>query len=117
MGSKDGKGVEGTSHGICRKCWKDICPNHPYPEPEHTCDECGHTGSDVHEWPTYKDGHDKTAYQCDQVEGCLTRKHEVIEKTCECGIKYNYFKSGYEPSTCGRFDCEYSHQHPELKRH
>ncbi len=63
MGEKDGKGVEGTSHSICRECWKEYCPNFKYPEPEHTCEECGHTGPNVHEWPTYKDGQDKKAYQ------------------------------------------------------
>ena len=32
MGEKDGKGVEGISHGICRECWADRFPGVPYPE-------------------------------------------------------------------------------------
>ena len=114
IGEKDGKGVEGESAAICGKCWKEQVPNIPYPGIENTCEECGHTGKAVHKWPTFKDGKSVMTYQCDQVEGCLTRKHEVIEKTCACGIKYNYFKGGYAPSSCGRFNCEHSHQHPNI---
>lgn len=42
MGEKDGKGVEGTSHGICEKCWKGIYPEHTYPslDVEHKGDWC-----------------------------------------------------------------------------
>ncbi|MBA7607533.1 hypothetical protein ES703_14692 [subsurface metagenome] len=32
MGEKDGEGVEGTSHSICRKCWEERFPDWPYPE-------------------------------------------------------------------------------------
>ncbi len=32
MGKKDGKGVEGVTTGIYRKCWKKILPCVPYPE-------------------------------------------------------------------------------------
>ncbi len=32
MGEKDGKGVEGTSHSICRECWEKYYPQWPYPE-------------------------------------------------------------------------------------
>lgn len=32
MGKKDGKGVEGVSHSICRKCWKEHFPDWEYPE-------------------------------------------------------------------------------------
>lgn len=32
MGTKDGEGVEGTSHGICKKCWEKLFPDYPYPE-------------------------------------------------------------------------------------
>ena len=34
MGEKDGKGVEGTSHGICEKCWDKRYPEYPYPGEE-----------------------------------------------------------------------------------
>ena len=30
MGSKDGKGVSGDSHSICRKCWEERYPEYPY---------------------------------------------------------------------------------------
>ena len=37
-----------------------------------------------------------------------------------CKQVYKYPKSGYGgiyvPSTCGRFECEYKYQHPELSR-
>jgi hypothetical protein len=32
MGEKDSQGVEGVSHGICRKCWARDFPDEPYPE-------------------------------------------------------------------------------------
>lgn len=75
MGEKDGEGVEGTSAGICRECWVEHFPNIPYPEETKTCEVCGYAGTDVHEWPTYKDGRDRTEYQCDDYEACLNRKH------------------------------------------
>lgn len=75
MGEKDGEGVEGISASICRKCWKENFPDIPYPEDTKACEVCGHTGPDVHEWPTYKDGRDKTEYQCDDYEACLNRKY------------------------------------------
>ncbi len=31
MGEKDGKGVEGTSHAICKECWAERFPDKPYP--------------------------------------------------------------------------------------
>lgn len=34
MGEKDGKGVTGISHGICRECWAEHFPGVPYPEEE-----------------------------------------------------------------------------------
>jgi len=42
----------------------------------HTCLVCGHTGTDVHEYPTYSKvlGRDTTEYQCDDIEDCLVRK-------------------------------------------
>lgn len=33
MGTKDGQGKEGDSHGICRKCWEERF-DAPYPEDE-----------------------------------------------------------------------------------
>jgi len=30
MGEKDGKGVEGTSHSICEKCWNERYPQYQY---------------------------------------------------------------------------------------
>ena len=39
-----------------------------------TCEICGHTGEDVHEYPTYKCGHDITSYQCDDIAACLSKK-------------------------------------------
>jgi len=32
MGEKDGRGVEGTTHGMCRGCWESLFPDEPYPE-------------------------------------------------------------------------------------
>ena len=42
-----------------------------------TCEVCGHTGSDVHEYPTYSNvlGRDTTEYQCDDINACLNRKY------------------------------------------
>jgi len=34
MGEKDGKGTEGTSHGICEECWSERFPGIPYPKEE-----------------------------------------------------------------------------------
>lgn len=34
MGTKDGKGVSGISHGICRDCWTARFPDWPYPSPK-----------------------------------------------------------------------------------
>lgn len=34
MGTKDGKGVSGVSHSICRECWAEHYPEWPYPEEE-----------------------------------------------------------------------------------
>jgi len=37
-----------------------------------------------------------------------------------CKQMYKYPKGGYGeiyiPSTCGRFECEFEHQHPELNK-
>lgn len=33
MGEKDGEGVSGISHSICRDCWPKYYPG-PYPDPE-----------------------------------------------------------------------------------
>ena len=40
-----------------------------------TCEVCGHTGTDVHEYPTYSHslGRDTTQYQCDDIDACLER--------------------------------------------
>jgi len=32
MGEKDGLGVSGDSHSICRKCWQARFPDWEYPE-------------------------------------------------------------------------------------
>lgn len=34
MGEKDGEGVEGISHGICRSCWEKRYPQWSYPKDE-----------------------------------------------------------------------------------
>ena len=34
MGQKDGKGVEGTSHSICKLCWQEHYPEYDYIEGE-----------------------------------------------------------------------------------
>jgi len=42
---------------------------------EHTCEICGHTGLDVHEYP-YLDRNskeDSTRYECKDYEACLDR--------------------------------------------
>jgi len=31
-----------------------------------------------------------------------------------CGRKYEYIEGGYKPSTCGKFECVYQRNHPEL---
>jgi len=47
-------------------------------------------------------------------------KETVTEKWAEarcseCKQKFEYpVNSYYKPETCGKFDCEYKHQHPEL---
>jgi len=90
-----------------------------------TCDVCGHTGPDVHEWPTYKEGGAHTEYQCDDYAACLTRKHngsapEQIawaEAICPiCGQLYPYIEDGYNPSTCNKFECVQKYLHPELRQ-
>jgi hypothetical protein len=42
-----------------------------------TCNVCGHTGSDVHEYPTYDAvlGRDTTEMQCRDITACLNRKY------------------------------------------
>ena len=32
MGEKEGFGVEGVSHSMCKKCWKSYFPDKPYPK-------------------------------------------------------------------------------------
>ena len=90
-----------------------------------TCEVCGHQGTDVHEWPTYKDGRDRTEYQCDNYEACLTRKHNGrptnqitwLEARCPiCGLLYPYIEDGYKPATCSNFECVQKYLHPELRR-
>ena len=44
-----------------------------------------------------------------------------VEARCPiCKQMYKYPKGGYGeiyiPSTCGRFECEFEHQHPELNK-
>ena len=39
MGEKDGLGVSGDSHSICRKCWQEQFPDWEYPEPESESEE------------------------------------------------------------------------------
>ena len=40
-----------------------------------TCQVCGFTGEDIHEYPTYRyDDGDTTELQCDDYESCLDRK-------------------------------------------
>ena len=35
-----------------------------------------------------------------------------------CGLRYPYVaKSCYRPKTCGSYECERRHLHPELPRH
>lgn len=75
LGEKDGLGAEGTTASICEKCWQDNFPELPYLGNNKTCNVCGCTGPEVHEWPTYKDGRDRTEYQCDDYKACLNRKH------------------------------------------
>ncbi len=79
MGEKDGKGVEGTSHSICRECWEKHVPGEPYPadkqKPIRTCAVCGREGEDVNEYPVYNNGRDRTEYQCDDIDACLNRKY------------------------------------------
>ena len=41
---------------------------------ELTCEICGITSEDVKEYPTHKDGHDTTEYQCKDFVACLDRK-------------------------------------------
>lgn len=91
-----------------------------------TCEVCGHQGTDVHEWPTYKDGRDRTKYQCDDYKTCLTRKSNDnntpnaiiwVEARCPiCGLPYPYIQGGYKPATCNNFDCVQKYLHPELRR-
>jgi len=40
-----------------------------------------------------------------------------VKANCpECGIKYKYPEGKQQIfQTCGRFECEFKHQHPELK--
>ncbi len=41
---------------------------------------------------------------------------EVKVKRCKCGLVFEYpANSFYIPETCGKFDCEFKHQHPELR--
>jgi hypothetical protein len=41
---------------------------------KHTCEVCGRTGTDIHEYPTYnRYSGDTTAYQCDDIDSCLDR--------------------------------------------
>ena len=51
--------------------------------PQKTCEVCGHTGTDVHEYPTYSRvlGRDTTEYQCDNIDTCLDRKYGVDKQT------------------------------------
>lgn len=123
MGEKDGEGVEGTSHSVCDKCLKEQLVKLPSP-PTKTCEVCGHTGTNVHEWPTYKDGRDKTEYQCNDYEACLSRKHNKkpantitwAEARCPiCKLMFSYIKDGYKPATCSKFACVQEYLHPELR--
>lgn len=38
-----------------------------------------------------------------------------VKARCACGTTFEYPKNiPYKPETCGKFDCEIKHQHPEL---
>lgn len=37
MGEKDGQGVSGVSHSICRDCWLKHYPEYTYPEKLRRC--------------------------------------------------------------------------------
>ena len=40
-----------------------------------------------------------------------------VKAKCEvCGGQFEYAEGGYEPKTCGRFECVQKHLHPELQR-
>jgi len=47
----------------------------------------------------------------------MTKRLEWEEARCPvCGIRYEYIKGGYKPSTCGKFDCLYKYLHsPQFK--
>ena len=50
------------------------------------------------------------------VKEIITTK-EVKAKCSECGVVFKYPEGSlYTPVTCGKFDCEIKHQHPELNR-
>ncbi len=50
------------------------------------------------------------------VKEIITTK-DIKVKCVECGLVFKYpANSLYHPVTCGSFECEYKHQHPELKR-
>ena len=44
----------------------------------HTCEICGITDADVKEYPTHKNGHDTTEYQCTDIHACLDRRDANI---------------------------------------
>ena len=33
-----------------------------------------------------------------------------------CKLEYKYPEGGYQPKTCGSFDCIYKYLHPELNK-
>ena len=37
-----------------------------------------------------------------------------LKARCACGREYEYPENGYEPKTCGNFECVQRYLHPEL---
>ncbi len=48
------------------------------------------------------------------VKGSVTSK--TVKARCpECGLEFKYPENAcFHPTTCGKFECEIKHQHPEV---
>ena len=45
-----------------------------------TCEVCGRDGEDIHKYPVYNNGRDRTEYQCDDIDACLNRKYSQLNQ-------------------------------------